>query len=173
MRIRFAILTVAVALVAARSGGLLAQAPPTRVFGSVTIGGAPAPAGTEIKAFINDQQCGSFITTDDGLFRIDVDASATTANCGEEELTVTFTINGVPTNETTTFGQGTFVALNLSPQGDPPAPPVAQPPTGNLPLMPSGDTPPAPTDDPPAASPDNAPPATPDMPDMPDMPTEG
>ena len=109
---------------ALQSTAVLAQAPPTRFYGTVTINGAPAPAGTEIRAYINGQECGAIATAaDDGFYILDAAADATVIGCGLEDIEVTFAINGVSANEISYFTQGEFRNLDLSVNGE--APPVA------------------------------------------------
>ena len=140
------ILTVlAVAVVAAftlQAGVGVAQVPPTRFYGSLTINGAPAPPGTEVRTFINGVDCGSRLTTEEGRYVVDAAHFATVEGCGVEEEEVVFVVNGVTANERDTFTQGMFKERDLTVTGDvpPPAPPPDQPPPEELPPP---ETPPA------------------------------
>src|SRR5438874_107935 len=83
------------------------QVPPTRFFGEIYINGQPAPAGTEVKAWVYGVECGTRITSDDGRYVVDAAHDATVQGCATEGSDVTFTINGVTANETGSYSQGT------------------------------------------------------------------
>jgi hypothetical protein len=91
--------------------------PPTRFFGYVTINGEIAPPGTEIKGFVNGNECGvTIMDRDDGLYVLDIAHDAKLFGCAlNDGDLVSFTINGVPAAEEGAFGQGTFMEINLTP----------------------------------------------------------
>ena len=112
-------LGVALVLGAARAG---AQLPPTRVFGTVTVDGQPAPAGTVVQAFVGEKQCGEGLVRriSDDLplgYVVDVAGATQVAGCGTDGATITFRVGGVPANETATFATGTFIRLDLTVRG--------------------------------------------------------
>ncbi len=109
------------------AGAATAQAPPTRFYGTITINGAPAPAGTEVTAYVGDLLCGAALTAaDDGFYFVDVAHDVTIPGCGVESIGVRFAANGIVANETGYFRQGIFVNLNLSVSGE--SLPLALPP---------------------------------------------
>ena len=109
------------------AGATIAQAPPTRFYGTITINGAPAPAGTEVTAYVGDLLCGASLTAAaDGFYFVDVAHDVTIPGCGVESIEVRFSANGIVADETGYFRQGIFVNLNLSVSGAPS--PLALPP---------------------------------------------
>lgn len=147
-RLCSAALVVAFALVASLSAGFAdpvqAQLPPARFFGTLTIDGVPAPAGTEIKAFIRDAECGMAITTEEGRYVIDVKTMAEDApGCGADGERVRFVVAGREAAQTGEFQIGYFINLDLTVEGAPPPPaedrpaeqpPAEEPPTGEAPM---------------------------------------
>jgi len=117
MRFPMIVLFLAVAIVSAHAATAVAQVPPTRFFGIVTVGGELAPSGTEIKGFVNGIECGTtVIEGDDGLYILDVAHTASIGGCAMEDgELVSFTINGAPANQVIEFAQGMFVNVDLSP----------------------------------------------------------
>ena len=111
----FAVLAFAVA--AFSPAVTTAQVPPTRFYGYVTINGEIAPPGTEIRGFVNGNECGvNIMDRDDGLYVLDVAHDATIAGCAlNDGDLVSFTINGAPAAQEGAFGQGMFIEVNLSP----------------------------------------------------------
>jgi hypothetical protein len=95
---------------------------PHEFYGTVTIGGSPAPVGTVIVAVIGETEADSIETTAAGEYgsssryggtRLLVDATADLA--GE---TITFRVNGQAAQETATFTPGEVVRLDLSVAGE-------------------------------------------------------
>ena len=122
MRIFTYVTTVLLAGIAlqAVAGAAVAQAPPTRFYGTITINGAPAPAGTEVTAYVGDLLCGASLTAaDDGFYFVDVAHDVTIPGCGVESTEVRFAVNGIGANESGYFRQGIFVNLDLSVSGEP------------------------------------------------------
>jgi hypothetical protein len=110
-----------------------AQTPPTRVFGTVTIDGQPAPLGTIVQAVVNDHLCGEGPVryVNDQLpqgYVVDVLSFSSSQGCGTDGDTVTFRVGGVQANETATFQSGAFVRLDLTVSGQ-----VATPTAGPTP----------------------------------------
>jgi hypothetical protein len=100
----------------------VAQLPPTRVFGTVTVGGQPAPAGTVVQALIGEKVCGEGVVRriSDDLplgYVVDVAGATQVEGCGTDGATITFRVGGVPANETATFATGTFIRLDLTVRG--------------------------------------------------------
>lgn len=99
-----------------------AQLPPTRVFGTVTVDGQPAPAGTVVQAFVGEKQCGEGMVRriSDDLplgYVVDVAGATQVEGCGTDGATITFRVGGVPANETATFATGTFIRVDLTVRG--------------------------------------------------------
>jgi hypothetical protein len=135
-------------------------APPTRVFGAVTVNGEPPPPGTVVEAFVGGMPCGQGEVRDLGDpigigFVVDVDADAFNPGCGNDGETITFKVDGLDAPETATFQTGAFVQRDLTAAGAPASPPPAQesPPPAQVTPSPS----PAP---PPPATPSPSPVAT-------------
>jgi len=94
---------------------------PHVLYGSVTIGGSPAPAGTVITATIGGTECGLVQTVEAGRYGSPDESrgnrlvvAAATDQAGE---TITFYVNGVAAPETVTFASGAVTALDLSVAG--------------------------------------------------------
>jgi hypothetical protein len=73
--------------------------PPSRFVGSVTVDGAPAPAGTLIEVRIGASTCGVatvFMAAGEARYAVDSPAldPATAPNCGTEASTVSFYVGG-------------------------------------------------------------------------------
>jgi hypothetical protein len=127
-----AVVALLSSLMVATASAQQPSVPPNRFFGSVTLDGAPAPAGTTVEATIGGVTCGSTTVTTAGSYsRLDAVDSAATAGCGTAGATVTFLVNGNPAAETATWASGSFTDLALSAVSGapPPAPPTAAPPT--------------------------------------------
>ncbi|MFA7198284.1 MAG: hypothetical protein WC093_03255 [Methanoculleus sp.] len=95
---------------------------PHEFYGTVTIGGSPAPVGTVITAIIGETEVDSIETTAAGEYgsssryggtRLLVDATGDLV--GE---TITFRVNGQAAQETATFTPGEVVRLDLSVAGE-------------------------------------------------------
>jgi hypothetical protein len=112
---------VALALAAAflALGTATAQSfPPMRFFGSITIEGQPAPAGTTLRAFIGNAECGSTTLSSAGTYSIDVlhagipDANT---NCRlEGNPVVSFRVDGRTAAQTRPYRLGGFEQLDLT-----------------------------------------------------------
>jgi hypothetical protein len=89
---------------------------PAEFWGSVTIDGSPAPAGTIITARIGDRDCGSLILErvgfygGDGIFDRRLLVSGGEGDAGE---IITFTVNGKPVG-TAVYTTGTSTHLDLA-----------------------------------------------------------
>lgn len=141
------------------------SAPPTRVFGEVTVNGQTPPVGTPIEAFIDGKRCGSGDVRELGEpigvgFLIDVDADAFNPGCGNDGETVNFTVGGVEAAETAAFQTGTFVRLDLTASGQLATPTPSPTPVPGAPSTPAPTATPSPAATPspgtspsPAASP--------------------
>lgn len=114
-----AVLILILGLVASAAGaGDPTPVLPHEFYGSVTVAGSPAPAGTVITATINGAECGSVQTKEAGRYgspdeslgdRLDV-----TATSDQAGATITFYVNGVAAQETATFTSGAVTALDLT-----------------------------------------------------------
>jgi len=95
------------------SGGSTA-APQTAVqhfSGSLTIEGGPAPAGTSLQAFVDDNLCGSQVISEPGRYSLDVSAG-TNGGCGQDGAAVQFAVTpqfgtGWRLTSAATFNTGT------------------------------------------------------------------
>jgi hypothetical protein len=90
---------------------------PCDFYGSVTINGNPAPAGTEVKAYINSGEYDSFIVKNEGLFGImtikgdDLDTPIQDGGVNGDE--VRFKVNGRFASQTSTWELGDTKELSL------------------------------------------------------------
>ena len=94
--------------------------PPTRFYGTLTIDGAPAPAGTMVRAFVGDKDCTNArepFTVPAGSYAVEVGHTTQTPGCGEIGTTVTFRVGTRTANERGTFETGSFQLLNLTVSG--------------------------------------------------------
>jgi hypothetical protein len=86
--------------------------PPGRFAGTVTINGAPAPAGTAVEARVGSTVCGTTTTFNQNNaanYVVDVPASdAENQGCGTDGATVTLYVNG------TAAGSGPWVNFELN-----------------------------------------------------------
>jgi hypothetical protein len=118
-----AVLILILGLVACAAGaGDTLPVLPHVFYGSVTIAGSPAPAGTVITAKIGEIECGSVQTVDAGRYS-DPDESLgnrliVTATSDQTGETITFYVNGVAAQETAIFTSGGVTALDLSAAGE-------------------------------------------------------
>jgi PGF-pre-PGF domain-containing protein/PGF-CTERM protein len=111
------VLLIALVAGAAAAGGT----PPTLphvFYGNVTIGGAPAPAGTVITAMFGDTNCGSIMVTDAGRYG-DPDwrlgnRLLVTGTADQNGETITFLVGGAAAKETAPFTPGAVTRLDLS-----------------------------------------------------------
>jgi PGF-pre-PGF domain-containing protein len=111
------VLLIALVAGAAAAGGT----PPTLphvFYGNVTIGGAPAPAGTVITAMFGDTNCGSIMVTDAGRYG-DPDwrlgnRLLVTGTADQNGETITFLVGGAAAKETALFTPGVVTRLDLS-----------------------------------------------------------
>jgi len=99
--------------------------PPNRLFGNVTLDGAPAPAGTNVSATIGGNVCGQTTVMADSTYVLDVVSSGQTAGCGTEGASVSLTVGGSPAGNAS-WSSGQFTELDLAGQA---APPTVVPPT--------------------------------------------
>lgn len=90
-------------------------APPAAYYGTVTLNDAPAPAGSEIVAFVDGDPHGSIIIDTAGEYGgAGAGASKLVVEDVPNGATVTFTVNGIPTNQTVEWEPGAVQQLNLS-----------------------------------------------------------
>ncbi len=107
-------------------------APPTRFYGTLTIDGQPAAAGTAVRAFIGTTDCTSptSLSVPAGNYTVDVAGGGQIPGCGSDGATVTFRVGTRQASETGTFSTGTFVNLPLTISGaggqPAPTPPAGQ-----------------------------------------------
>ncbi|WP_067052090.1 hypothetical protein [Methanofollis ethanolicus] len=91
---------------------------PHEFWGTVTIGGSPAPAGTEIIAMIGGTGCGSITTTKSGTYgsssRYDGNRLLVLANEDQAGATITFLVDGKEAGRTATFTPNGTTCLDLS-----------------------------------------------------------
>ncbi len=90
--------------------------PPHQFDGSVSVDGAPAAAGTSVRAMVDGRECGAATVT--------TGASGSTyvlhvpTDCAAADATVNFSVGGHPAAETGTYAAGTRTALNLTASSD-------------------------------------------------------
>ena len=83
-----------------------------RFYGSVTLGGVAATAGTYVYAYINGVTCGTTTVDASSNYVIDVASSASTTGCGTNGATVNFTVGSCPANSALWY-TGYTTNLNL------------------------------------------------------------
>ncbi|OFV68819.1 MAG: conserved hypothetical protein, membrane [Candidatus Syntrophoarchaeum caldarius] len=103
--------------------------PPNKFWGTVNLNGEPLAAGYMVKAYIDGELRGSVIVTTPGKYGeppslyLVVDGSAS-----DEGKTITFTLAGVPAEETATWkAMNPPQVLNLTASGEPKETPVPTP----------------------------------------------
>ena len=132
-------LSLAAALLVGLLGMGIASAqvtPPHRFFGTITVDGQPAAAGTQLAAFIGNTDCsrGANVSAG-GQYVIDVLSVTERPMCGRAGATISFRIGNRTANEMPTFRDGGFETLNLTFGGGtapPPPPPMRAPYTGAI-----------------------------------------
>jgi len=114
-----AVLAVAVAGSVSMTGVSEAQVP-TRFFGTVTIDGQPAAAGTTVTAEIGGNDCGSgAVESRQGqmLYILDAQSEASVAGCGGLNVIVFFKVGSRYASQIGCFTPGAFVEQNLTISG--------------------------------------------------------
>jgi hypothetical protein len=101
-------------VVAATPRPATALSPPNRFFGTVTVNGDPAPAGTPIVAIISNIRCGSGQVQQGGTYSIDIAPANTVAGCGVDGATVMFTVGDRLASVSGIWAQGAFTLFNLA-----------------------------------------------------------
>ena len=94
---------------------------PEAYYGTVTINGVPAPAGTEIIAIINGTEKGRFTTTAVGIYGGSGTFDQKLIVAGDEfdvGGTITFWLDGICAHQTNTYDCGTSTNIRLSAGGD-------------------------------------------------------
>jgi hypothetical protein len=114
-------------------------APPARFAGTVTVDGAPVPAGTVVEARVGAAACGvtqTFMQAGASRYVLDVPAHqpGATPNCGVDGAVVTFFIGGHAAAQTGTWRNYQLNELNLT-RVTPTPTPVAPTPTPRPPRV--------------------------------------
>jgi len=89
---------------------------PHAFYGTLTIGGSPAPVGTVVKAKVGGVECGSITTTVAGQYGGSgaFDPKLTVSGEIETGATISFFVNDVDTGQTYAFSPGAVTELNLT-----------------------------------------------------------
>ena len=90
---------------------------PAEFWGSVSVDGSPAPAGTVITARIDDRDCGSLVMVAPGVYGGDnlFDTRLiVNGEDGDAGKTITFLVDGVLATETAIYTPGTSTHLDLT-----------------------------------------------------------
>jgi len=127
-------LVAVLALAMASVGVSLAQSPPNppaRFVGTVTIDGAPAPAGTTIEARIGTATCGVatvFMSGSEARYTLDAPAAQpSAAECGTEGASVSFYVGGKAAGQTGSWRNWELNQLNLTVVAPTPVPATPTP----------------------------------------------
>jgi len=136
---------------------------PHAFYGTVTIGGAPAPIGTLISAEVGGVECGDYTTSVVGQYGnpAEIDYLVVQGNI-ETGATIDFYVNGSKADQTCPFEAGggptelDLTAAAPTPTPAPPSPPPAETPTPT-PSPPPAETPTPTPGPPPAETPTPAP----------------
>jgi hypothetical protein len=121
VRVLPVLLSGVTAAVAAAGGAFAQPQIPATFYGSVTIDGAPAAAGTEVRAIVNGLDCTQatpgqrpvFIDGDIAAYVLYVVHETQREGCARDGSRVTFTINGRPAIQTAVWKAGP-IPLDLS-----------------------------------------------------------
>ena len=145
MRSTFLVI-IAVAALLATFGSAFAQPQlPSAVYGSASIDGKPVPDGTQVRGYIDGNDCtqpsGLRGTVTDGAasgYVINVMHETQRAGCGKDGKTITFTIDGRPAPQSVQWKIGIQrLDLNIG-EGQPIALPTLTPiPAGSSPIAPT------------------------------------
>jgi len=115
------LLALALVVGAAAAGEETPPAFPHEFYGSVTIDGAPAPAGTVITGVIEDISCGSIQVIEAGRYgdpdRRKGNRLLVEGTSRQKGATISFLANGATAKETVSFTPGAVTCLNLSFEG--------------------------------------------------------
>lgn len=123
----FILFVVAVALAAFAAPAPPAAAQlPNRIYGTVTLNGAPAPAGTPILALTGGKTCGSSTVTAPGrnglTYLLDVPDGGAAAECKPGAI-ITFTVGGLTAAQSFMLDElGSFHRIDLTAPGTPDVP---------------------------------------------------
>jgi hypothetical protein len=102
--------------------------PPHRFFGSATLNGQPAPAGTVVRALIGSTECGSFTMVSAGQYQLDVLGVTLNPNCGRSgQSTVSFRIGDAAATQSAPYRDGGYERLDLTAGGGAQPSPAATP----------------------------------------------
>lgn len=119
------VIAVLVAVGAARTAH---AAPPNRVYGTVTLHGAPAPVGTTIVALTGGKVCGTTTVTATAVsgssypYVLNLPDPAAPLEC-KPGAVITFTVAGLPAGQRITLDDlGTFLRVDLIAPGIPAVP---------------------------------------------------
>jgi hypothetical protein len=112
--------------------------PPHRFFGTITIDGQSAMAGTIVSAYIGSTECGTYTVVVPGRYQIDVLPFSLKMGCARGGEAISFRTGDRTAMQMPTFRTGGFEELNLTfgpggpvPTATPPVvPTVPPPPTG-------------------------------------------
>jgi len=89
--------------------------PPSRFGGTVKVDGVTPPAGTVIEARVGSASCGNASVDQDGRYTVNVIAAApANQGCGTDGAAIAFYIGGKKANETGSWKNFDFTALNLT-----------------------------------------------------------
>ena len=105
------VVTVTILLLASAPGTNAQPRIPATFFGSATIDGEPVDDGTEIRAFIGKIDCtqaptgegGTILADDAAAYAIVVVHESQRPGCGADNIVISFTIDGRPARETSTW----------------------------------------------------------------------
>lgn len=156
---RTAVLLLVVIAATSMAPGLVAQGPPARFFGTVSVDGATPPQGTVVQAYIGDRLCGEGTVRQLGAeipvgYVVDVKSSAQQEGCGEDGNTVKLKVGGRDAPQSDTYVTGGFIRVDLSLSGavQTPPPGPTPPPFVQATPVPAASATPAPSS-PPASAP--------------------
>jgi hypothetical protein len=119
--------TILIAITLLVAGAVAGPVLPAEYYGTVTINGNPAPAGTVVTAVINNQVAGSITTTNSGIYGGAGTFAQRLVVAGTENgQTIQFQINGRKAAQTSTFQSGgTNPLFSLSVEYSPGTTPAA------------------------------------------------
>lgn len=86
--------------------------PPNRFFGQVFVNGQPGVLA-EIRAYVNNVECGRAKADQEGKYRVDVISHGEKEGCGTPGAPVGFTVNGARANGVANWQQGEFTPFDI------------------------------------------------------------